>query len=246
MKQKKLWKLKFYWTQYWNSERYEIRSWLSQWIKQFGPSSRITICEQCFLSAEMMKSNVVSWQLVKYAKSRPIETVQPQSNSFTYRDSWVFGMQLTLGWSNNNWEISEPIWKLTNTTLYVFTDLFLCRGWRCQEDHTSHGKTHRIRRASQIIRRTSWSYRSYSAVRLSNLFQEFQQNDGRKEILLHRSCKWESSSWSCSTTSGGPDRTDQNTWRTQVRSQIILHISCVVVGFCSHQEMKNMLQNQQR
>ena len=65
----------------WNSVRCGFSSRHSQWIKQFGASSWTNVCEQCYILAKMMRNHAVSWNIIKYAKSRPFfETVQCKNN----------------------------------------------------------------------------------------------------------------------------------------------------------------------
>ena len=57
-------------------------------------------------------------------------------NKSTYLDSHVFGIHLVPEWCDNNWKnlspLSEPVGKLTNTTVHVFTDPVLSIGGTCQ------------------------------------------------------------------------------------------------------------------
>ena len=62
----------------------------------------------------------------------------------------------------------------------------------------------------------------------------------QRKYPLHRGFKEGSSWWACSATlSGGPRRTKQIACRTRLRSQVMLDISRMVVGFSSDQEMEN-------
>ena len=58
--------------------------------------------------------------------------------NLTYRHSQVFGFHLALVWCEGNWRhislLSEPIGKLMNTTVYVFTNSVLSLGFKLKTD----------------------------------------------------------------------------------------------------------------
>ena len=137
-----------------NSERCDISWQRSQWNKQFG----IFMNECIWAVLHLSKDEKELRRILKNHSVRQImaniETLQAQPNKLTFRDSQVFGTHLVLDCRDNNRKhislislLSEPVVKITHTTVYVFTDSVLCLGGRCQGYpwlNESMGVRHRV------------------------------------------------------------------------------------------------------
>ena len=122
-----------------NSERCDISWKRPQWNKQFGIFMNQCIWALLHLSKDEKELRRILKNYSVRKIMANIETLQAQLNKLTFRDSQIFGTHLVFDCRDNNRKhislislLSEPVVKITHTTVYVFTDPVLCLGGRCQ------------------------------------------------------------------------------------------------------------------